>query len=104
MPEKNEALRRSIADDLTKLRGFLNAWDPYSLIGSGAPEDEFDSERDRIYAALTSGAVQSEGALAYRIATVFKKSFDDSFTAENCAEAAKSIWNWWQTGRCHGRS
>jgi hypothetical protein len=43
------------AADLAFLRRVLNEWDLYGLIGMGAPEDEFDSKRDRIYGVLKSG-------------------------------------------------
>jgi hypothetical protein len=61
----------------------------------GVPEDEFDTQRAQLYGALTSGAVQSEAELARRIASIFQ-GFDSSFTPENCADVAQSIWSWWQ--------
>jgi hypothetical protein len=89
-------VRRDVTKDLAKLRELLNAWDPYSLIRFGTPENEFDPERDEIYGALTSGTVQSQQALAGRIAAIFQKWFDDSYTVQNCSDIARQIWNWWR--------
>jgi hypothetical protein len=86
----------SETEDLARLREFLNAWDPYCLIAGGAPENEFDSERADIYQALKSGGIASEAELGRRIATIFRRAFDSSFTPENCADLAQSIWSWWQ--------
>ena len=91
------------AADLAYLRTVLNAWDPYSLIRGGAPEDEFDMERGRICDALVSGEARSAESLAGRIATIFEESFGGGFTASNCAGIAHTIWEWWQARRAVAR-
>jgi len=84
------------AEHLAKLREFLNAWDPYGLLAQGAPEDEWDGERSKIYSALTRGEIGSSEALADRMAAIFDNSLGGGFTAEECSEVARAIWNWWQ--------
>ncbi len=94
--EERKAKHQRIAEDLARLREFIHAWDPGGLIAGGAPENELDSEGAQVYGALTSEAVQSEAELARRIAAIFRRTFDSSFTPENCADVARSIWRWWQ--------
>ncbi len=84
------------AADLAFLRRVLNEWDPYGLVGQGAPEDEFDSERKEIHQALVSGEIRSEGALAERILAIYTDLLGDVFTLEECFAVAHKIWPWWQ--------
>ena len=82
----------------------LNAWDPYRLIAGGAPRDEFEPEAANIYSALAAGGVDSEQELARLIAAVFEKWFGETFTAEECAAAARVIYAWWPERGGQGES
>ncbi len=84
------------AADLTFLRTVLNEWGPYCPVRQGAPEDEFDSERERIHQALVSGEVKSQAALAEHILAIYTDMFGDVFTPEECFAVAHKIWPWWQ--------
>jgi hypothetical protein len=84
------------AADLAFLRRVLNEWDPYGLVAQGAPEDEFDSEREEIYRALVSGEVRSESALAERIFAIYTEWLGNVFTLEECSSVARKIWPWWE--------
>jgi len=74
----------------------LNAWDPFGLIAQGLPRDEFETEAADIYSALVNEGIDSEQELAARIAAVFEGWFGETFTAEECAGAARTIWAWWR--------
>jgi hypothetical protein len=82
--------------NLVFLRVILNEWDPYSLIEQGAPEDEFDSEREEICRALVSGEVRSESALAERIVALYTEILGNVFTLEECSGVARKMWPWWE--------
>ena len=73
----------------------LNAWDPFGFIAGDLPRDEYEPEAADIYSALVNEGVDSEQDLAARIAAVFEKWFEETFTAEQCAGAARTIWAWW---------
>jgi len=92
----NEPAADAAAKELAKLREMLNAWDPGALVSFGAPEDEYDAERDEIYQALTSRAVGSAEALAVQVAAILTRWFEETFTPEDCSGIASEIWEWWQ--------
>jgi hypothetical protein len=79
-----------------KVKGFLDAWDPYCLVSGGAPGDQFEPEASAVAQALASRKVQSEHELAAYIADLFAEWYDSSFTPQNCLPVAHRIWSWWQ--------
>jgi hypothetical protein len=79
---------------------FLVAWDPYDYYG-GSPEDDGGVEAQAIIYALMSGEIQGEAKLATYIASMYDRWYGmyDSFTPDNCALIAKTIWAWWEARR-----
>ena len=66
-------------------------WDPYSLLVSGSPRDEFDSEVARLVAQIPRIKTEKEAALA--LSRVFSSAFEPGpFTPEKCAEAGKKLF------------
>ena len=76
---------------------FLVAWDPYDYYGA-SPEDDGGIEAQAIAYALTSGEAETETELATYIAEMYDRWYGmyDSFTPDNCAGIAKTIWAWWK--------
>ncbi len=56
------------------LRNKINKFDPQGLIGVGAPENEYDSEIQKILTALQGEITPEE--LAEKIKDIFSKSFN----------------------------
>jgi len=62
----------------------INEWDPYSLLETGAPSDEFDSEIASIVARIKEIKTENDAILV--ISEIFKKSFDDEvFSIKHCS-------------------
>lgn len=78
-------------DLLTLVSASINEWDPYSLVASGSPTDEFAPEVARVAAAAPG--VTSEAELASVISRVFTCSFGpDNFTPQSCADVASRLF------------
>jgi hypothetical protein len=70
----------------------VREWDPYGLIGGGAPADEFDSEIAAVVGQIPRIKTEREAVLA--LSRVFSSAFaPDSFTPEQCAEAGKRLFS-----------
>lgn len=67
---------------LSITRQTLREWDPYSLIGGGAPDDEFDSEAAQFVARVPGIQSPTEASLA------LSEIFSEAFTAEDFSPAA----------------
>jgi hypothetical protein len=67
----------------------IDEWNPYTLLGEGAPDDEFDSESRSVAAKIN--AESSANDIAYIISKVFTSSFGESFSYENCIDVANKI-------------
>jgi len=67
----------------------INEYDYRSLLAGGAPDDEFDSESQKISEQISALNTQEEIALI--IATVFSKSFGTAETAEDYLPLAQKI-------------
>jgi hypothetical protein len=70
----------------------IRAWDPYGLIETGAPLDEFDGEIARITANIR--AFKSAEDVAVAISTVFGASFGpgEHFEPKDCVVPASQIF------------
>jgi hypothetical protein len=69
----------------------VREWDPYGLIGGGAPEDEFDSEIAAVVTQIPRIKTEKEAALA--LSRVFSSAFEaERFTADNCTEAGEKLF------------
>mgnify|MGYP001393611433 CR=1 FL=1 len=64
--------------------------DPYGLIATGCPHDEFDFESAEITELIVEKDLGNAAKLAPVIAQVLNRSFEDNYTAE---EWKKTAWN-----------
>ena len=70
----------------------INQWDPYDLIASGAPKDEFESEVEKI--ATYFPRIHSSSDAVFAISEVFSKSFEPKdFLPEKCTEIGNDLYN-----------
>jgi len=69
----------------------VRSWDPYSLISSGAPSDEFDSEISKV-ATLVPG-ISSPSAAAAALSTVFSAVFEpELFSPAQCSVPGQELF------------
>ena len=69
----------------------VRSWDPYCLIGSGAPADEFDAEIGRLVARIPH--ITSSAAAAAAISDVFSTAFEPKlFSPAQCAAPAEKLF------------
>jgi hypothetical protein len=74
------------------VRSVISEWDPYSLIGGGAPTDEFDAEVAKLLTRIRD--IRSPRDAAAAISTVFSSSFEpDSFPVSACAEVGMRLYS-----------
>jgi hypothetical protein len=77
---------------LTVVRKVIHEWDPYLLIGNGAPLNEFDQE----IAQLTAQAsrIHSASDAAKAISRIFTSAFHaEGFSETDCAEVGKNLYS-----------
>ena len=65
--------------------------DPFGLLASGSPDDEFDSEINSIVKQLSR--CNSSKDIAYTIARVLNSSFSENYTYENFEKESNIIYN-----------
>jgi hypothetical protein len=69
----------------------VRSWDPYSLITSGAPSSEFDSEIAQVV-TLVSG-ISSPSAAAAALSSVFSAAFEpELFSAAQCSIPGQELF------------
>jgi hypothetical protein len=69
----------------------IDKWDPYYLIGSGAPLDEFEPEVYRILPLLQT--ILSEADAARAVSEVFSEQFEpEYFTPEQCGKVGSELF------------
>ncbi len=69
----------------------IDKWDPYALLASGAPKDEFDSETNMVLTKINIDSNVEE--IANVISEVFSEMFfPEDFPVEDCIDVAKSIY------------
>ena len=72
-------------------REVIHEWDPYGLLASGAPEDEFDSEIASIVRQFPR--IQSRRDAVLVVSRVFSSSFEPKqFTPEQCEQAGEKLY------------
>jgi hypothetical protein len=62
-------LKRDYQQAFARMKAVIHRWDPYGLLGMGAPEDEFDSEIITLVRQLDR--IQSASDAAEAISRVF---------------------------------
>ncbi len=66
-------------------------WDPYSLLATGSPDDEFDDQVARILAGLSD--ISSDKDLSKLVSAVFSASFEkEYFSPSDCAEVGGELF------------
>ena len=71
--------------------GIIRGWDPYGLLGGGAPGDEFDHEIASLVSQIPR--IHSAADATQAIARIFASSFEaHSFTEESCSEVGKQLY------------
>ena len=74
------------------VRDVIHEWDPYALIGAGAPGDEWDSEIASLVAQIPR--ITSENAAAHALSRVFSSAFQpEGFSPADCAEVGKRLYS-----------
>jgi hypothetical protein len=71
--------------------GVIKSWDPYELLGGGAPGDEFDHEIASLVAQIPR--IHSAADAARAISRIFAASFEaHSFTEEACSGVGERLY------------
>ena len=69
----------------------INEWDPYSLLETGAPSDEFDPEVASIISRIEEIKTENDAILI--ISKIFTKSFDDKvFSKNHCSSVGIKLY------------
>ncbi|WP_369334538.1 DUF1871 family protein [Rhodanobacter sp. FDAARGOS 1247] len=88
--ERSKAYRRTRQNydsALLVVASVVRSWDPCSLIGSGAPPDEFDAEIATVVAHIP--CISDAASAAAALSSVFSASFESSlFSPARCAAPA----------------
>jgi hypothetical protein len=83
--------RESYEAALAVVKSVVHEWDPYGLLASGAPLDEFDAEIARVTTHLPRIHTAQDAVRA--LSAVFSDAFDaDAFGPETCASPAKLLF------------
>jgi hypothetical protein len=76
----------------TVVRDVIHEWDPYALVGGGAPGDEWDSEIASLVAQIPR--IKSENDAAHAVSHVFSSAFQpEGFSPADCAEVGKRLYS-----------
>jgi Domain of unknown function (DUF1871) len=68
----------------------IREWDPYSLLASGSPSDEFDSEIARVVVQIPR--IKSERDATSALSRTFSSSFEaELFSPADCAAAGAML-------------
>jgi hypothetical protein len=93
--DKKEAKRKykKLFDELNVI---ICSWDPYGLIRSGAPKDEWYEEVTSILAGLRQTSSKSNDDVIDLVQNVFSKAFSkEDFPRERCEQVGNEIYEWW---------
>ena len=83
--------RTDYDDAVATVGSVIRAWDPYSLLASGAPADEFDAEITRLVPRIRH--IHSPADAATEISSVFSAAFEpEYFTPQACAEVGTRLF------------
>jgi Domain of unknown function (DUF1871) len=70
----------------------IKDWDPYSLLATGAPTDEFDMEIERLVTRIPH--IHSSADAAREIAAVFSHYFEaEDFPVEACTDVGAELFH-----------
>jgi hypothetical protein len=70
----------------------INAWDPYSLLASEAPRDEFDMEVARLVTRIPH--IRSAADASREVAAVFSHYFSpEDFSVDSCSEVGARLFD-----------
>ncbi|MFL6519519.1 MAG: hypothetical protein ACJ8NS_04805 [Chthoniobacterales bacterium] len=70
----------------------INAWDPGSLLASGAPRDEFDMEIARLVTRIRD--IRSAADASREVAAVFSHYFGpEEFSVDSCSEVGARLFD-----------
>ena len=73
------------------VREVIRRWDPYGLLGSGCPPDEFDREIAAVVAQAPR--IRSRADATQALSRVFSSAFDpERFWLEDCATAGAELF------------
>lgn len=87
----HKALKRSYREMLSLITSVINEWDPYNLVGGGAPKDEFEAEVIRVAAQIPH--IKTAEQLAEVVSRVFSAGFaPDPFSIDSCAPVANRLF------------
>jgi hypothetical protein len=76
---------------ITLVRQVIHEWDPYSLLRSGAPMDEWDHEIASIVAQIPR--IASERDAMHAVSRVFSSAFQpEGFGVEDCADVGRRLF------------
>jgi len=74
------------------VREVIHEWDPYGLIGGGAPADEWDSEIASLVAQIPR--IRSQNDAAHTVSRVFSSAFQpEGFSPVDCAEVGRRLYS-----------
>jgi len=74
------------------VRQVLHGWDPYGLVGSGAPADEWDGEAASLVSRLSY--IHSDADATAAISAVFSEAFQpEGFSLADCATAGRQLFS-----------
>lgn len=83
--------KRAYRKAFDMVRAIIHEWDPYGLLASGSPGDEFDSEIAAIVRQIPR--INSEIDAALAISRVFSSSFEpEPFTPESCVRVGARLY------------
>lgn len=85
MGDKAEHFKRAFV----KTRTVFNEWDPYDLIKSGAPEDEYDDYVHNVLSGLINNSNDLE--IAEQLNRKLSEAFEKYFTVEECLNIIKKM-------------
>jgi len=69
----------------------VQSWDPFSLIGSGAPHGEFDAEIAKVVSRIPT--ISSAASAAAALSSVFSASFGpEHFSPVQCAVPGRELF------------
>lgn len=73
------------------IRAVIHEWDPYGLLASGAPQDEFDSEVASVVRQISR--IKSENDAAHVLSRVFSSSFEaEFFEPKHCLKTGTRLY------------
>lgn len=76
---------------LDTVRAIIQEWDPYELLKTGAPSDEFDSEIASIASQIPQ--IQSSHDATQVMSRVFSSNFEPHlFKPESCSDVGEKLY------------